>query len=176
MTPILVCKSLPQAGNSGFSAAQRAKGFTLIEILMVLSIIAMISFVVVPNFTGLESRTFSAQVREARSLLNYARRNAVVTGQPSTASFLVTSNEQSDTSSREKARSSVGQWKSNGTRVTYRDSTDRDVEVEDKVEITFYPEGGSTGGSIILETGERTATLKIDSITGKIESELDDES
>jgi general secretion pathway protein H len=175
MTPILACKSLPKAGMASYPRAFSAKGFTLIEILMVLSIIAMVSFIVVPNFTGLESRTFSAQVREARSLLNYARRIAVVSGQPSTASFLITTSEQSDLGAYEIARSSVGQWRSNGTQITYRDSTDRDIDIEDKLEITFYPEGGSTGGSIILTANERAASLNIDPITGKIESELLDE-
>jgi len=70
------------------AAKQLTRGFTLLELVIVLAILAMGSVLVIPNISGMSARTFNAQAREAHSLLNYARRNAVVTGQPATARFL----------------------------------------------------------------------------------------
>jgi general secretion pathway protein H len=177
MTPISNCKekrALKRASGKSLLIAS-SKGFTLLEILLVLSIMAMIALVVVPNITGLDSRTFNAQVREAQSLLNYARRIAVVSGQPSTASFYITSIDEDEESREALSGSSVGRWDSVGTSVIYRDSTDREVEVEEKIEITFYPEGGSTGGSLILSLADRIASINVNPFTGRIETEFLDE-
>lgn len=150
------------------------KGFTLLEILLVMAIMAMASLVLVPNLTGLEARSFSAQVREAQSLLNYARRIAVVSGQPSVASFYFDTPDP-DAVTSPNTRNRVGQWHSDGTAITYRDSTDRDVEVEEIIDITFYPEGGSTGGSLMLQNDDRIVTIHIDPFTGRIDTREDDE-
>jgi len=175
MTPISVYKSKHSLISFKGPLPALARGFTLLEILMVLSIMAMVSLVVVPNITGLESRNFNAQVREAQSLLNYARRIAVVNGQPSTASFHLRATDVENAGPSGQARSNVGRWNSNGTSITYRDSTEREIEIEDKVEITFYPEGGSTGGSVILSFERRSASINIDPFTGRISTEfLDD--
>lgn len=175
MTPILVFKNCSRRNSSGVSLVSNTGGFTLLEILLVLAIMAMASLVVVPSLTGLESRTFSAQVREAHSLLNYARRIAVVSGQPSTASFYIGNGDSIEIEDSQISRTSVGRWNSDGTSVTYRDSTDRDIEVEDKIEITFFPEGGSTGGSLILFSQERAASINVDPFTGRIKTELLDD-
>ena len=94
-TPISVSDTRP-AGSLTASCCKQGStsGFTLLEILLVMAIIAMASLILVPNMTGIESRTFGAQVREAQSLLNYARRLAVVSGQPSTASLFVSQPEE----------------------------------------------------------------------------------
>lgn len=175
MTPISVYKGRHNLYACSGPSTSLAGGFTLLEILVVLAIMAMASLIVVPNITGLESRTFNAQVREAQSLLNYARRIAIVSGQPSTASFHISTAELADTGSSRQARFIVGRWKSSGASITYRDSTEREIEIDDKVEITFYPEGGSTGGSIILTLERRRASINVDPFTGRIDMEFLDE-
>src|SRR5690554_4904965 len=62
--------------------ARAHSGFTLLELLLVLGIIAMAAVLVIPGLANLDSRGFSAQVRELSGLLNNARRTAVVQGQP----------------------------------------------------------------------------------------------
>jgi Tfp pilus assembly protein FimT len=151
-------------------AKQGVTGFTLLEILLVLGILAMASLVVFPNLTGVETRTFNARVREAHTLLNFARRTAVVNGQPGVASFTVRDSDAPDGALDSPFL--VGNWDGNGIEVTFRDSTDRELEVEDRLEITFYPEGGSTGGNLLLRDQGRLASIDINPFTGRVETEF----
>ena len=88
MTPILGCKKVAFTYTRQVTPKQQ-RGFTLLEIILVLAIIATASVLIVPNLGGFEARTFSTQLRQAQSLLNYARRTAVVSGKASTVSFNV---------------------------------------------------------------------------------------
>jgi len=160
MTPISVAKASPAD-----------HGFTLLELLLVLLILGTASVLVAPSFGGLESRNFNAQVREAVSLLNYARRIAVVKGLPGKAIFHSAGNE-SEADSVDARASTTGNWISQGSVVEYRNSTNQFVEVQDPVEIIFYPEGGSTGGEIRLRQGDRLAVLHIDPFSGRVTTEL----
>ena len=148
-------------------------GFTLLELVLVLTIIAMASILVVPTFGSLEGRTFSAQVRAASSLLNYARRTAVVSGQPSTASFYPVLDEEENVA--DTKLSSVGIWQSSGAKILFRDSTDRESEIQELIEITFYPEGGSTGGTLLLAQGVQLMSIKIDPFTGRVVTEYEED-
>lgn len=179
MTPTLAFKA-PQSQKILKSQA----GFTLLEILLVLTIIGMASVLVVPNITNFESRTFDAQIRQANSLLNYARRIAVVKGQPAVISFIVSSaaNPGASTDGRlernpdnsERRISPVGEWHSEGMQLRFRDSSDREVEIEDRIDITFYPEGGSTGGTLLISLADasegESIAIQIDPFTGRIDT------
>lgn len=157
------------SGNS----ARCGRGFTLMELVIVLAILALGSLLVLPNITGMSARTFSAQVREANALLNYARRTAVVTGQPATATFQTAAADQSpeQSTARESARSRLGVddvWSGPGIEVGYRDSTGQQVVVTDVIEITFFPEGGSTGGELTFSQNNRQAVITVDPFSGKV--------
>lgn len=155
------------------------RGFTLLELMVVLAILAMGSILVIPSLTGMNTRTFGAQVREASALLNYARRTAVVTGQPVTASFQITQAEDVvEQTTAESARSRLGSdnvWISRDVTVNYRDSTNQIVEVEELLDITFFPEGGSTGGELILSLDDRAASIFVDPFSGKVRTEFPDD-
>lgn len=157
------------------------RGFTLLELMVVLAILAMGSMLVIPNLTGMNARTFGAQVREASALLNYARRTAVVTGQPVTASFQIAQDEDAvPQRTAESARSRLGRdeiWISRGVNVSYRDSTNQIVDVAESVDITFFPEGGSTGGELILSLDDRatSASILVDPFSGKVRTEFADD-
>lgn len=155
------------------------RGFTLLELMVVLAILAMASMLVIPSLTGMNARTFGAQVREASALLNYARRTAVVTGQPVTASFQIAQAEDAvPQRMAESARSRIGRddvWISRGVNVDYRDSTNQIVDVEELIDITFFPEGGSTGGELILSLDDRAASIFVDPFSGKIRTEFSDD-
>ena len=150
-------------------------GFTLLEILLVLAIIGMASVLIVPNIGNLESRTFSTQIRQASNLLNYARRTAVVHGQPASIEFYAEREDGLVDSDRVSSRVSVGSWESAGAEIIFIDSTERETVVESKTEITFFPEGGSTGGKLMLVLDERHATIEINPFTGRVSQERVDE-
>lgn len=148
--------------------SRRQKGFTLLELLIVLAILAMGSALLIPNIGDMSGRTFNAQVREAHALLNYTRRNAVVTGQPATAIFY----------SVDAARSNLERdesWTARGLVLSYRGSTNQVLTVDDSIEITFFPEGGSTGGALVLALQDREAIISIDPFSGKVETEILDD-
>ena len=47
--------------------------------------------------------------------------------------------------------------------------------MESKIEITFFPEGGSTGGKLMLALDERHATIEINPFTGRVSQERENE-
>ncbi len=160
------------------ATSKKQSGFTLLELLIVLAILAMGSALLIPNLGGMSGRTFNAQVREATALLNYTRRNAVVLGQPATASFFASSSVEVEQTEIEAARSDLGRddtWTARGIALSYRDSTDQTVLVEDSVDISFFPEGGSTGGALVLSLEERQAIISIDPFSGKVHTEILDD-
>jgi general secretion pathway protein H len=172
MTPILACRTAASP-NSRLITPKQQRGFTLLEIILVLAIIATASIMVVPNLGGFEARTFSAQVRQAQSLLNYARRTAVISGQASTVSFnVLPADELAQADEEEYASLSniVAQWNGGGVNLRFRDSTDREIEIEEKTEVTFYPEGGSTGGTLLFAQEDQAGVIDVDPFTGRVSS------
>lgn len=153
---------------------KQQRGFTLLEIILVLAIIATASIMVVPSLGGFEARTFNTQIRQAQSLLNYARRTAVVSGQASTVSFNVLALDELARAERDEEHASlsniVAQWNGAGIELRFRDSTDREIEIEETTEVTFFPEGGSTGGMLLFAQADQTGVIDIDPFTGRVSS------
>ena len=174
MTPILACKAAALKGAKPLTRISQ-RGFTLLEIILVLAIIATASILVVPSLGGLEARTFNTQLRQARSLLNYARRTAVVSGQASTVSFNVLPSDEINQIASEERHASlnniVAQWNGVGITLRFRDSTDREIEIEESTEVTFYPEGGSSGGLLLFAQADQTGFIDIDPFTGRVTSQ-----
>lgn len=150
-----------------------SRGFTLLEILLVLTLIGMASMLIFPNVASLDGRTFNIQVRQANTLLNHARRNAVVRGQPSTIRLYADPEiQESDMNTDPNV---IASWNSEGIRIGFRDSTNRERDIDESVDITFFPEGGSTGGTLLLALDDRRASIVIDPFSGRISSEFDEQ-
>ena len=62
-------------------------------------------------------------------------------------------------------------WESDGIALRYEDSTERLTEVEHFIDVTFYPEGSSSGGTLIFSWDDRHTRIVIDPFTGRISSE-----
>ena len=183
MTRILVSSRPPRHCRR---ASER--GFTLLEILLVLSLIALASVLVAPNVGSLDARTYSVQLRQVNALLHYVRRNAVITGLPVSARLYGPSfrSDGADIASAEefaqrkerghgltagRVQKPEARWESNGIALSYEDSTERLTEVERFIDVTFYPEGSSSGGTLIFSWDDRHTRIVIDPFTGHISSE-----
>ena len=168
MMPTSVCKPSKDISTQ----ARLERGFTLLEILLVVAIMAIAAVMVVPSVSSLDSRSFETQVREAHTLLNYARRTAVVTGQPASIAFITVAEEEPGV---QLSRDNVGSWQSRGIELGFLDSRDLETDVEEVLQVTFFPEGGSSGGTLKFEQEDQRATIFIDPFTGRIDRQNPDE-
>jgi len=115
-----------------------------------MAIIAMAVGVVIPRIGSSEVTFLKAQVREAVAKLRYTRRTALVEGKQKVATF------------NQKEEGEKGKQGKEG----------EEGEQGPVYQITFYPEGGSSGGEIILTHLDHKAKITVNPITGKIESEI----
>ena len=63
-------------------ARRHERGFTLIEILAVVALLALVAALVVPNLGGFRRRALHNEARQLASQLELARQRAIVTGVP----------------------------------------------------------------------------------------------
>ena len=63
-------------------ARAATRGFTLIEILAVVAILALVAAFVVPNMGGFRARALRAEAQQLAAQLELARQRAIVTGVP----------------------------------------------------------------------------------------------
>jgi len=61
---------------------ERQRGFTLIEILAVVAILALVAAFVVPNLSGFRMRALRGEAQRLAAQLELARQRAIVTGVP----------------------------------------------------------------------------------------------
>jgi len=137
-------------------------GFTLLEMLVVMAIVAMGSALIVPRISGGQVSLLKAQVREAVAVLNYARRSAIVEGRSKTAFFYE--------SARSQGASQPGTWVGRGATLQWGGG--QEGQGLEGQAITFYPEGGSTGGEFVLSYQSRRVKVVVNPLTGKVSSEF----
>ena len=139
--------------------------------MVVLSILVIALGMVVTNITGIDSSSFNAQIRGAVVALTHARRLAIVEGQPRAASFYALDPESADYDDlTEKAQVDTTEalWTSEALTLGFQEELNQDREDVAHVEITFFPQGGSTGGVLSFSLDERSAMVRVDPITGRI--------
>lgn len=155
-------------------------GFTLLELIVVLVILGMTAAIVVPRINSGQQTIFRADLREASATLNYARRIAIITGKEATAT-LKSNSEQQD---RPK-HFSAGEWMGRVSQLTCKPVGEEEEELtleqskkeaeaagQSVCQITFYPEGGSSGEKIGFRYLHYRAEININPLTGKLDTEL----
>jgi len=151
------------------------QAFTLLELLLVLSIIGIAAAVVLPRLSSNDNIRMQAEVRELVAVLNYARRTALIQGQQTTVKLYPPTKD--DTQSTTQKRKQPGQWHSRGVKISSRGAKTRktDKDFTKAFEVHFYPGGGSSGGDFVLKGGALTARVQIDPLTGKLKAEYEDD-
>jgi general secretion pathway protein H len=147
-------------------------GFTLLELIIVMAIMGMIASLVIPHIGSGQLTLLQAQMREAVAVLNYARRSAIVEGKQKVASFY---EGKENTVDKSPQKMTPGQWVSRGTTLQWGEKPGKDQPQDKVYQITFYPEGGSSGGEIILGYLDHKAVIRVNPLTGKVEAEIVDE-
>jgi general secretion pathway protein H len=153
---------------------QKNHGFTLIELMVVMSIIAMAAVLVVPRISTSESTLFQSDVREALSVLKYGRRMSIIQGKDTT--IVLQSNTQQ---TKRPHRLEPAHWIARNAALQCQsklDAEDQDKqEKQDKemtCSITFYPEGGSSGSEILMSFKHYRAKITLNPLTGKASWEM----
>ena len=166
MTPISEDKPF-----SLHATRNRQPGFTLLELLIVLSIIVLASAIVIPNITGTESNLLTAQVRQTASAFNYARRVAIVEGAPQVATIFQMNPEDPDypdIRGEIVLKSDIPLLEQYDAEISFQPDINEEPEVLDIIQFVFFPQGGSTGGILNFSLGDLKARILIEPITGRI--------
>lgn len=140
----------------------RQHGFTLLEILMVLGIMAVIATLVTVNVVGrLESVEASASARKIAAALRHTRLTAIRTRESQVLLFdLEGRTVNAPGRNPEKLPESV-------TLKLY--TATAEVRSEQEAGIRFFPDGGSTGGSVSIAVGQREWRVRVGWLTGDID-------
>lgn len=150
----------------------RCRAFTLMELLLVLAIIGIASAVIIPRITT-SGQNFQGQVRELTAVLKYNRRMAIVSSRLQQAKLFPYQEEANGTPLKK------GHWRSKGAELSWSKENSNSTPAQKKnqiISIDFFPQGGATGGELILSQEPFKTKIHIDSFTGKVTiEELDDE-
>jgi general secretion pathway protein H len=183
-TPISVADLTDQSGDriTTPSLHAGARGFTLLELLVVLSIIMVSVGLIIPSVISRDNNAFNAQVRQAVAVLTYARRVAIVEAAPRTARFYALDPESDDFEEKKDeldAARQPTQWVTEVLQLGFQTDPNQREEPADELKVTFFPQGGSTGGVLNFVQNNRSAKVWVDPLTGRIATayngeELDD--
>jgi len=139
-----------------------ARGVTLLELLVVLSIMAVIAAIVVPVFTGgVSGSELKGATREVAAGLRLARSEALAT-RKETRVMLDLENRSFQVERDPRTHALPKQ-------IELKLFTAQSDLVSDKVgAIRFFPDGGSNGGRVTLAAGERKFNVDVDWLTGRV--------
>ncbi len=170
------------------------RGFTLLELLVVMVVISLMSVLVVPQLTGslarmnlqTASKKISASLRYARSqaasekityvaIFDFEKdRLSIMTGQEAQTGETIIEEDLGD--GKERATRSTSYDLPDGVKLEKAVSGGDEID-SGHFQITFFPTGSSSGGDVIL-TNDRGKRYKIsvDFITGIVQLGSWDES
>jgi general secretion pathway protein H len=143
-------------------AAPRLRGVSLLELLVVLSIMGLVAALVIPSFgSGVSTTELKSAARQMAAALRLARSEALATRREH---FVLLDLERRvfrvDGDGREIALPRDTELK------LYTAQSDL---VSDKAgSIRFFPDGGSNGGRVTIAAGERKYEVDVDWLTGRV--------
>jgi general secretion pathway protein H len=157
---------------------RRQGGFTLLELLIVLALILLASGLILPKLNLGDNSLFNTELRQAVATLRYARRLAIVDAAPRVASFHSLDPDSPDYAERlqvQQQAPGAATWRSERLGLQFQYGPQEPADSVVRADISFFPEGGSSGGVLTFSLGARVARVVVDPITGRIATALDGE-
>jgi general secretion pathway protein H len=150
-----------------WSGLSQAEGYTLAEMLTVLSLLALFAMLSFPGNIGSKARSdMDSQAKTIVAMLKAARLAAISGNTETSVDVNVVGRSIAARGSAERLQVSGDIGLSMLTAQREAQSTVGSIR--------FFPDGTSTGGTLELKRGEREIRLEIQWLTGKI-SRLDDQ-
>ncbi len=113
---------------------------------------------------------FNTKVRELATLLKQNRRLAILKKQHRLVKIV-----RSEKGSKIKSpKSNTDIWSSESIHFTWSDDSEKQT-IDKKVTVHFLPQGGASGGKLLLQYENQQTTLELDSFTGKISLSTEDD-
>ncbi|MEM7020141.1 MAG: prepilin-type N-terminal cleavage/methylation domain-containing protein [Pseudomonadota bacterium] len=145
------------------------QGFTLLELLLVLGIIAMTAALTIPRLQPSSVALLKAEARTLTAMLNNARRMAMIHG----TSYKITMHplpEDVPPSEFEPIKNTKHDWYSRGATLKCDYAGSDDTLENEKCEINFYPEGSADGIEIMLVRDEREKLITVSALNGRVQN------
>lgn len=135
-----------------------SRGFTLLEMLVVIVLMSIaIGLAGFGLHTGLKTAQERQVVEQMVNALRATRVKAIVSGQPAWTVFDLQKRRFQGSDQR------IQQWPAQ-LQVTLQ------TAAQEGSSVVFYPNGGSTGGNLLVVNGERKWRIDIGWLTGSIQS------
>ncbi len=141
------------------SVPRVSAGFTLIEMLVVLTILALMMAVVVPAINRGMTVTASDIARDVQIGLRKARSDAV-TQQKSQAFVVDMQKRQFQIRGRKTTQLPEG--------IELTAKVAHSEVMDEKAAVRFYPDGSSTGGRISVHQDDEKILINVDWLTGRV--------
>ncbi len=151
-----------RTGNAASEGRRRARGFTLLELLVVIGLIVLLAAVSPPLFSnGVSAAQQRSLARNVAQTLRIARSEAIITRKDVGVEFNLLDRTFQLPDGKHR-----GQWPAD---VALELTTTAAETLDDNhAFVRFYPDGGSTGGRVALKVKDRTLNIDINWLTGHI--------
>jgi len=136
-------------------------GVTLLELLIVLTLIGLIAALTIPSVSGVSTTELKSAARELASGLRLARTQAIVQRTEATLEVDVGAR-----AFRVPPEARVHRLPERIELKLY--TAQRDLVNDNVGAIRFFPDGGSDGGRITLTAGTRKYDVDVDWLTGRV--------